>query len=344
MKYIKNLDGVRALAVLLVVASHTGFGNIVPGGFGVTTFFCLSGFLITQILLREYDLEGMIDYRSFVMRRALRIFIPFYVVYFTLIIFASIGWYPDEFTVRGVFSQLFFLTNYFVILEGKSEIVEGTKILWSLAVEEHFYILFPLLASGCLRLSPQSFFRVLMAICAAVLAWRYSLWFSGSSLDRIDLATDTRIDSIIYGCLLAIHLHQQKLKSTQTVFSISEAVVIVVALLLLFATFAIRDQSFANTLKYTLQGLGLVILLRGIVLFPDQYIFRLLEWKPVKLVGVFSYVIYLVHLPVIVKLKEWGVAPGALLFMSAFSISVGLGWGFYHTVEHWARELKKRKF
>ncbi|MBX9895794.1 MAG: acyltransferase [Nitrosomonas sp.] len=78
--YIPSLDGMRAVAAMLVFVSHAGWPHLIPGGFGVTIFFFLSGYLITTLLRREYESTGSISFKNFFLRRAYRIFPPLYIV------------------------------------------------------------------------------------------------------------------------------------------------------------------------------------------------------------------------------------------------------------------------
>ncbi len=109
MGHIKGLDGIRALSVVLVVVAHSGFNKIVPGGFGVTVFFILSGFLITTLLQKEFERKNEISYLNFIIRRVLRIFVPFYFVYLLLLLLNLFGLYPASFTLDGVLKSVTFL-------------------------------------------------------------------------------------------------------------------------------------------------------------------------------------------------------------------------------------------
>src|SRR5712672_2112681 len=143
---IPSLDGVRAVAVGLVFFAHSGLEKIVPGGLGVTIFFVLSGYLISTLMRIEYAAERKIDYRGFYLRRFLRLMPPLAVVVLLTSVFAAFA-LIDEFTPNGLFSVLFYYSNYFVIAHDFHGLPAGASVVWSLAVEEHYYLLYPPLAA-----------------------------------------------------------------------------------------------------------------------------------------------------------------------------------------------------
>jgi len=139
-RHIPSLDGIRAGSFLIVFSNHA-LASWIPGQLGVTVFFFLSGFLITTLLRAEYEKNGSVSLRHFWLRRALRILPPLYLVVLGSALLA-LAIYPPG-TVHGpaVASQLLLYANYYDGSKG----VPGTAVIWSLAVEEHFYLLFPLL-------------------------------------------------------------------------------------------------------------------------------------------------------------------------------------------------------
>src|SRR5215831_3824360 len=155
--YIPSLDGIRACSVMVVFAAHAGLRGLIPGDFGVTVFFFLSGYLITTLLRMEHEQSGTISFRAFYLRRVLRIFPPFYLALGIATLLWLAGALPGpSFRLDGLLSQVFFLTNYWVVQhlwwDGHAP---GTWIFWSLAVEEHFYLAFPLVYFLLLRFVPS---------------------------------------------------------------------------------------------------------------------------------------------------------------------------------------------
>ena len=156
LRHIPSLDGLRAISFLVVFVAHCGLDRYVPGGFGVTIFFFLSGFLITTLMRGEFQHTGAVNFRHFWLRRAFRILPPFYIVLFAAIAVALIFDPPGTLSVAAVTAQLAHVTNYWLIYRGYAGQPAGTGVYWSLAVEEHFYLLFPwvFVAMQRLRLPP----------------------------------------------------------------------------------------------------------------------------------------------------------------------------------------------
>jgi peptidoglycan/LPS O-acetylase OafA/YrhL len=256
-----SLDGIRAASFLLVFAAHAGLERIVPGGFGVTVFFFLSGYLITTLLRIEHDRRGTISLRQFYLRRALRILPPFYVVLGGAVLATLVGLLPGVVTARAVTAQLLHCSNYWVVGHGYEGQPSGTGVYWSLAVEEHFYLLFPAFLLLLFRFVRQRSGQAiaLFAACALVLAWRCVLVFwMHAATDRTYVATDTRVDSILFGCALAAW-HNPMLDAPGRVPELVwKWVLLPVATLVLLFTFLRRDAPFRETFRYSLQGLALV--------------------------------------------------------------------------------------
>src|SRR6185369_6348245 len=143
--HLPSLDGIRAASFLLVFAAHAGLERVVPGGFGVTVFFFLSGYLITTLLRMERDARGTVSLRQFYLRRALRILPPFYLVLGLAALAARASVIPGGGEARAIAAQALHVANYWIVLHGYSGEPFGTGVYWSLAVEEHFYIVFPCL-------------------------------------------------------------------------------------------------------------------------------------------------------------------------------------------------------
>jgi peptidoglycan/LPS O-acetylase OafA/YrhL len=205
LQTIPSLNGIRAISVLLVVLAHSGFGTIVPGGLGVTIFFFLSGYLITTLMITESQRVGNIAILSFYARRIFRL-APALLITLTIAYgLTYFGLLPGRITLEGLTAQLLYFANYYTVFldPSNSNLPAGTGPLWSLAVEEHFYIVFPLLMTSFMSNAwrPRTIAMVFFISCLVILAWRIHLVHSPEYFtDRTYLASDTRIDSIIYGC------------------------------------------------------------------------------------------------------------------------------------------------
>jgi len=281
---IPALDGLRALAIVIVMCSHVGLQRVVPGQFGVTLFFFLSGYLITTLLRVELEEHGRIDFRRFYLRRILRIFPPMYLTigFFALL---SLAGFIHPLSWRGLPFDLAFLTNYFP--------VSGMPIgLWSLAVEEHFYIAFPLvLALLARRFSLARCAAVFLGLCACVLAVRIWEVHRLANFDQVNFWTHTRIDSILFGSILA--LWNNPVADRRNVLPKGMAGYAVAAALL-FPTFVIRDEAFRQSYRYTLQGFGLLVLFNTAIRDTGK-VRAALNNRLTGHIATLSYTLYLVH-------------------------------------------------
>ena len=295
--HLPSLDGLRAVAAMLVFFGHAGWGGVVPGGLGVTGFFFLSGYLITTLLRREYAATGRIDFKLFYLRRAYRILPPMYLVLLLILGLGLAGVVPHTATWPGVLAQSVQVTNYYMIVAGLPGLVYGTGTFWSLAVEEHFYLLFPVLLLCCLRRwRGAQVAKILFALALAVLLWRCVLVYGWHvPMERTYLATDTRIDSILFGCLMGLCCNPALDAAGARVGAGVKAMALGAGGLLLVFCLLVRDASFRETLRYTLQGLAFLPIFWLAVRHPKWPVFAPLNWGPVELMGRLSYTFYLSH-------------------------------------------------
>lgn len=188
---IPELDGVRGIAILAVFLNHTQ--PTLSGGFlGVDLFFALSGFLITGILLNEFNRTGSISLRSFYYRRALRL-LPALVV-FLLVCAPWAHW-------QATTATMFYFANWHSF-----EFLGPLVHTWSLSVEEQFYIAWPvvLLLLLRLKLSKTAIAAGLITIIALIFIWRLYLLKSGASWERAYKGTDTHTEGLLIGCVIAL--------------------------------------------------------------------------------------------------------------------------------------------
>jgi peptidoglycan/LPS O-acetylase OafA/YrhL len=234
------------------------------------------------------------------MRRVLRIWPAFYLVLFVGAALTQFHVLRGDILWTGFLSQCLHVANYYSIYYGEG-ITMGSGVYWSLAVEEHFYLIFPLLYLALLRMNlcAKNQMLVLVALCAAILMWRCFLVFGLEAVShRTYYASDTRFDSLLFGCALAVYGNpalDSKTISDGTV----KYVLLPAGIILLLASFFIRNAEFRETIRYTLQGVGLAPVFIAAIRFPDWGAFRILNWKWVRFVGVLSYSLYLVHYTVI---------------------------------------------
>lgn len=340
--HVPSLDGIRAGAFLLVFAAHAGLEGMVPGGFGVTVFFFLSGYLITTLLRVERERSGTVSFSQFYLRRTLRILPPFYLVLGGAAVLAWAGWLVGGVSARAVAAQAIHLANYWTIGHGYDGQPAGTGVYWSLAVEEHFYLLFPLLFALLMRgLRRHGAAAVaLWTLCGGVLVWRVVLvhWLHVPEL-RTYLASDARVDSILFGCALALCGNPMLDGPSRISERTWKWILVPSALVLLLASFVVRDASFRQTFRYTLQGIALTPLFVAAIRFPTWTLFRPLNGPGARVVGALSYSLYLVHQVVLDLLGEqatWHRA--ALALLSSFA----LAWLIQRFVEKPSAALRRR--
>jgi peptidoglycan/LPS O-acetylase OafA/YrhL len=341
--HIASLDGIRAISVLIVVIAHGGFGHLVPGGFGVTVFFFLSGYLITTLLIREWDRFGGIAFKAFYLRRLLRLSPPLLATMLASAALVLIGLAEGDLSPAAIAAQLFFVFNYYALMGGLGENVAGLGVLWSLSVEEHFYMIWPALF---VLLARRRFdMRTIVYMLIAVLLWR-TFRFIGldHSENSIYLATDTRFDSLLFGCLLAF---AQRTELTSRLFPSSTPALAfwtAAGLGALLFTLLFRDDVFRSTLRYSIQGAAMIPLFHYAVSQPDRAIFKPLNWSWVARVGTWSYTIYLGHFVIIKVLQAQPLVPDNPAVITAIGFALSALWAHvvYEYLEKPLRPLRKR--
>ncbi len=302
---IPSLDGLRAVSFLIVFFSHAGLAKFVPGRLGVNIFFLLSGYLITTLMIREREKTGWISLKLFYLRRSLRIFPPMYTIMAATLIYLAAVHHLGGITLAGVCSQAFYFQNYYSH-DGRG-LIRGMAVLWSLAVEEHFYLLFPLLMllfTTRLKMSYRQIAIALLCLCGAILAWRTFVVFTFSNgLDWARDATDCRADSILFGCALA---SWERTPSITRVFTreMLERKILPFSTLLLLLTLVIRNQVFRETIRYSMQAVALAPILYYVVHAPQSWVGRILNTRALATLGILSYALYLLHVTVLLELAQ----------------------------------------
>ena len=340
LREIPSLDGMRMVAVSLVFIAHAGLEKWVPGGFGVTLFFFLSGYLITTLMRIEYEKHGRVSISNFYMRRFLRIFPPLYITVTIALLLGVFAILPSSMTPMGVASNYLFFSNYQAIFADASG-APGMGPLWSLAVEEHFYLLFPFVFSFWLvRYPPKRRALALFIFCGIVLLHRMYIVFILNNYTWPYSMTDTRLDSIAFGCILALWGNPmldpevRERPHTMRWFWVGIAALVL--------CLVIRSNEFRETFRYSIQGLALMLVFTAVILFPTFPLFRWLNGWVAKWIAAFSYTIYLFHY-VAFSLVETYVSdspiPRALL---SGILVIAYAWVIYLLVEKPVAKLRKR--
>ena len=311
LAYIPALDGVRAVAIGLVFAYHLDVG-VLPGGFlGVDLFFVLSGFLITSLLLAEFRRSGGIDLVAFWLRRARRLLPALFLLVAVIAIWAlGVSRFERDQLRWDVLSALGYVANWRFIATGQSYFSEFTqpspvRHLWSLAIEEQFYVVWPLLASvGLLVASRRRWGRmVVMGVLVAatigsltVLAATYDEWDPSGAY----FSTISRAHELLIGALGAVLVAAPSRVPWVLRRHGASLAAVSVPVVLGFAV-ALHDTSsayyYGGSLLFAVAALALVV---GLVVAGDRGpVGRALSLAPVRYVGAISYGLYLWHWPLI---------------------------------------------
>lgn len=339
-RHLPALDGFRAIAVGLVILYHFNISNGIPGDLGVTAFFTLSGFLITWLLRREYRETGRVDFRGFYLRRTLRIF-PAYYVFLLLIgglmLAAGRSWPPGQ----GL-SAFLYVSNYFGALNPDS----GSSIshTWSLAVEEQFYLLWPLAFVLLAKRGRRTMLGALAATIAAVAVWRtWLVYGSGMSEARafqyVYRALDTRLDSLAIGCVLAVVLETNA--GLRWARRAAASVWLPVPVVLGILASRKLSEPVHHALGFTIESaLCAVLVVQALQLHPARG-YRWLTHPVTEYLGRISYPLYLWHSLALFVAHKLPVA-WPIQLAAALALSVALASGSYFVVEKPFLKLKDR--
>jgi peptidoglycan/LPS O-acetylase OafA/YrhL len=350
-RYMPGLDGLRAIAVLAVIVFHLGF-DWAPGGLlGVGIFFTLSGYLITDLLLAQLSARGKIKLGSFWLARARRLLPALFVMIAIVLAWVTIFGpaQPDQFR-KAVVSAVFYLNNWQQIFGDVSYFArfapEGPlNHLWSLSVEEQFYILWPfllLLGVKVVRERPTpSGLRPRLAILTLALALAATIEMAilyHPSLDpsRIYYGTDTRAGGLLFGAALAMVWPSRRLsrRITSQARNTLDAMGVVGLLAIAIMIWQVGEfDSFLYQGGFVVLSLATVMVLMPLA-HPACRLGTWLGVRPLRWVGVRSYAIYLWQTPVIIlsaahsqNPQDEGLLRKALQVAAIFAISA-LSWKF----------------
>ncbi len=319
----------------LVFLSHHELERVIPGGLGVTVFFVLSGYLISTLMRSEFSVSHSLDYRGFYLRRLLRLMPPLVCVVALAGTLGAFGLIDGGFSTGGLLAVLFYYGNYFAIANDFSGLPDGMGVVWSLAVEEHYYLLYPPLAVVLLRSGRRALsVGVLLALCALVLGWRCWLVWQGVSSEHLTMATDTRVDAILVGCLMALWRNPW-LDPVPAASFRRDALVIGVCIAALLLSFLYRDELFRLTVRYTLQSAAIAPLIYMAVARAQHWPFRWLSAKPLVYLGTISYTVYLSHHVILLLVtRHW---PG-LGWLATGLLTVALTLAVAEPIRRWVEQ------
>jgi peptidoglycan/LPS O-acetylase OafA/YrhL len=337
----RELDGLRAIAVSLVLLQHVGDlliderpsftgGPLLPGGFlGVDLFFVLSGFLITGLLLEERTRHGGIRFRTFYLRRALRLLPALLVVLAGTVAYVATTDRPLGPHLRGVAGAVAYVWNWLTAF-GADVGDFGLGHLWSLSIEEQFYLVWPMALGLALAAVPR-WRSAPLVLCGAVLlatiASRLVLLDRGALADAY-VRTDTRLDGLMIGAAASVWLHRGGRPPRWLGHLVAPGLAVLVAL---SAVAALPDR-WLYAWGFTAVALVGALVVTGTVTGGPAG--RLLASGPAVWLGGLSYVLYLVHYPVFQAVGEQlPTAPVAVRVVTGLALALAGTLVCHHLVE-----------
>ena len=340
MIYRKEIDGLRALAVLPVILFHAGF-SVVSGGFvGVDVFFVISGYLITSIILEELE-TGDFTVAGFYERRARRI-LP--ALFFVLLACLPLAWWlllPSEMADFGkslaavaVFASniLFWLgTDYFAATAEQIPLLHT----WSLAVEEQYYVVFPLFMLLVWRLGKGWLMGLVALVALLSLGWSEWLW--RSSVEASFYLIPSRAWELMIGALAAFYLHKNVAAPNNVTAQAASGLGLA---LLAYAVFFFNEGIPFPSVYALVPTVGAVLLI--VFATPATWVGKGLASPPLVWVGLISYSAYLWHQPLFVFARLQALEePSVSLMASLCVITLMLAWFSWRFVEKPFRDRRR---
>jgi peptidoglycan/LPS O-acetylase OafA/YrhL len=253
------------------------------GPIAVDIFFVISGFLITLLMLRERDRTGELSLTGFYSRRALRILPAYLAFLFVLFVLTRLG--TAHLSNAGWAMTLTYTVNFV------PKPPEWIGHVWSLSVEEHFYLLWPLLVFA---LSPRGSRRVLLGWIIACPLLRWLLWRNYGDQINLDQLTFTRLDTLTIGCFLAYFVREAwAMQLADRLKKWTTPAVLAAAGLFLVSNFGIHSGKYDLLFKRLVEGTAIAFIVFACVTNSSSLVGRILEWRPLVVVGVLSYSLYI---------------------------------------------------
>ena len=343
--YQPALDGLRGISLLAVLLYHGEVGWPQGALFGVSTFFTLSGFLITFLLLAEHQREQHIDLGQFYIRRFRRLLPAALICLAGVVVFgATVASNTQLVDLRvDVLAALGYVANWRLILGGSSyaDVFASPSPIqhfWSLAIEEQFYLVFPLVVVGVLALAKGSWRAlgwVIGGLAAASLALSFVLSTLGASSDRVYFGTDTRAAELLIGSLLAVVVARRGSFTFEG--EVGRRVRWAGAIALAITGYLWFGVSIESTWVYY-GGLGAYGVVTATIVLaavqPDSFVRRVLSVRPLVVLGLVSYGAYLYHWPIYLWLTPDRTGlDGPVLLALRLAVTAAASAGSYFLVE-----------
>jgi len=353
-EHIPALDGMRAIAVLMVVIFHAillvpSIKPFVNGGFmGVDVFFVLSGFLITSILLKEYDRTETINFKNFYMRRLLRLMPAYWLHLVLLFVFAGLVLPQTEtdklHSNNNFLFSFLYLSNWHRALNG-SEITGLLSHTWSLAIEEQFYLFW----AGFLfiilnRFSRQKIVAITVGLIVFTMLFRIYRWNGHASVDFLYNAFDSRVDALLVGCLasqlMAWNIIPKRFLSSRA-FDLVGLLAVWVSIVILFNLSAAFYSPFLYLGGFTIFALAIGIIIIWVASRSKTRYSDLLSARPLVWIGKTSYGLYLWH-SIAISIVFYSDIPAVAKLPTALALAFSMTALSYYLVEVPFLKLKSR--
>jgi peptidoglycan/LPS O-acetylase OafA/YrhL len=346
---IPSLDGLRGIAILTVIFGHGSYAlSAIPGPLlrfaanghlGVSIFFVLSGFLIYNLSVREFERSGEFDWKQFYVRRILRIFPCFY--FFIVVVFLLRHLGLLDLTVPMIFGAATFSLNYLHLWYHFSGATDYFVIghYWTLCLEEQFYLTWPILMLLFTRRKLLPVLTVILVLAPLLRVATYH-WMPGSR-GQIEMMFHTGFDSIAAGVLLGeLMLRQQSKTWLQRVAANPAALVTAIVFPVVISPLLENrfHGYYADTVGKTIELVCICIVITAAVSFPGTILFRFLNWRPLAFIGVLSYSLYVWNNLFLYREGHWLVNRFPLNFICA----AGMALASHYFVEKPFLRLKDR--
>lgn len=343
----RSLDGLRGVAILLVLADHGGLLGDGFGFIGVNTFFVLSGFLITCLLIEEYEVGGSMKLSLFYLRRALRLLPALLAMLAAFLVYAFLTMSGRKLSesLHEAFWALFYFTNWAKTLQlGPTLQLAHT---WSLSLEEQFYFCWPWLLLFLLRRNSRASLFCWVALGAAISVAVRVLLFAGDSrvtydnLDRLMVGLDTRADSLLLGALVAI-------AATANLLPVCPASRGRIAWLALLSGPAMLCLGVFRPLSpwmvcagWLLASALAAVIILHLVVNATSPVHRLLENSLLVFIGRISYSLYVWHFPIAKVMERYQMAP-PIHYWPYWLVIFTVALASYYFIEQPCLRLKRR--
>lgn len=363
-RYMPGLDGFRGLAVLAVIFYHMNFSWAAGGLLGVTVFFVLSGYLITNILLTDWETKGKIQLKRFWWRRIRRLFPAMYAM--LLVVFVWITLFDRALLAplrEDFLSVIFYFSNWWFIIKDHSyfasyETPSLVGHFWSLAIEEQFYILWPILIIAMMLIFKKrgvGIFWTMLILAAISTVWMGYLYEPGADPSRVYYGTDTRAFSLLIGAALAVVWPSNKLSEkvgiSQRIFLDTIGLIVLV---IIGAVVFYTDQfsEFMYTGGMFLFSI-LVAILLAVLAHPASILAKVMSFKPLRWAGLRSYAMYLWHYPIVILIGSSYYNDGTwswtvVLQLILIAVIAELSWRYIEepvkngAIENWWKRVRNK--